>query len=130
MVDRKLTPLQAERVAQIEGFQKALAHIQKLVGELESNRAARPQVLQDLSAQIARELSRMRTRAVAASIGTVGDVAGQLSITATRSVGLQMKLRNLHEGIASLSFQLERALTQVTQPADQPRSGAPDSSNG
>jgi hypothetical protein len=116
MADAKLTPLQAQRIEQIQGFLKTLAHVKKLVGELESNRAARQQVLQALGAQISRELSRMRVRAVSASIGTVADLAGHLSIAATRSVGLQMKLRTLNDGIASLGFQLDRALALAMAP--------------
>jgi hypothetical protein len=116
MADPKLTPLQAERAQQIQEFQKSLARVKKLVSELESNRAARPQVLQDLGSQIARELSRLRARAVGASIGTVADLAGQLSVAANRSSGLLMKLRTLNDGVASLTFQLDRALTAATTP--------------
>jgi hypothetical protein len=116
MADQKITPLQAEQVQRIQDFQKSLARIKKLVGELESNRAARPQVLQDLGSQIAREFSRLRARAVGASIGTVADLAGQLSVAASRSSGLLMKLRTLHDGVASLTFQLDRALTAATTP--------------
>lgn len=116
MADQKLTPLQAERVQQIQDFQKSLAHIKKLIGELESNRAARPQVLQDIGSQISREFSRLRARAVGASIGTVADLAGQLSVAANRSSGLLMKLRTLNDGVASLSFQLDRAMTAATTP--------------
>lgn len=116
MADQKLTPLQAERVQQVQDFQKRLAHIRKLVGELESSRAARPQVLQDIGNQIAREFSQLRARAVGASIGTLADVAGQLSIAASRSSGLLMKIRALNDGVASLSFQLDRAMTAATTP--------------
>lgn len=116
MADQKLTPLQAERVQQIQDFQRSLARIKKLVGDLESNRAARPQVLQDLGSQIARECSRLRARAVSANIGTVADVAGQLSVAANRSSGLLMKLRTLNDGVASIGFQLDRAMTAATTP--------------
>lgn len=116
MADPKLTPLQAERVQRIEEFQKSLARIKKLIGELESNRAARPQVLQETGNQIARELSRFRARAIGANIGTVADLAGQLSVAAGRSSGLLMKIRTLNDGVASLTFQLDRALTAATTP--------------
>lgn len=116
MADPKLTPLQAERVQRIEEFQKSLARIKKLIGELESNRAARPQVLQETGNQIAREFSRFRARAIGANIGTVADLAGQLSVAAGRSSGLLMKIRTLNDGVASLTFQLDRALTAATTP--------------
>jgi hypothetical protein len=123
MADAKLTPLQAQRIEQVQAFQKTLAHIKKLIGELESNRAGRQQVLQGLAAQISREFSRMRVRAISASIGTVADVAGHLSIAASRSVGLQMKLRTLNDGVASLAFQLDRALSQAMTPGEKRPSG-------
>lgn len=116
MADQKLTPLQAERVQQIGDFQRSLTRIRKLIGDLESSRAARPQVLQDLGGQIARECSRLRARAVSANIGTVADVAGQLSVAANRSSGLLMKLRTLNDGVASIGFQLDRAMTAATTP--------------
>jgi hypothetical protein len=119
MAEQKLTPNQMRRIEQIEGFQKTVALVKKLVGELESNRAARPQILQDISARIARELSRMRQRAQGANIGTVADVAGNLSTMAVRSQGLLMKIRMLNDGVASLSFQLDRALTAATTPEDK-----------
>jgi hypothetical protein len=119
MADPKLTPLQAQRIEQIQGFQKTVAHIKKLVGDLESNRSARPQLLQEIASQISRELARMRMRAIGANIGTVADVAGQLAVAANRSMGLQMKLRTLNEGVASLSFQLDRALTAASIPEEK-----------
>jgi hypothetical protein len=124
MAEAKLTPLQAQRIEVIHGFQHTVATIKKLVGELESNRAARPQVLQDIGARIAREFSKLRARATSASIGTVADVAGQLSITASRSSGLLMKIRALNDGVASLTFQLDRALTAASTPEPKRPSGA------
>jgi len=122
MAEQKLTPNQMRRIEQIEGFQKTVALVKKLVGELESNRAARPQILQDIAARIARELSRMRQRAQGANIGTVADIAGNLSTMAVRSQGLLMKIRMLNDGVASLSFQLDRALTAATTPEDKRQS--------
>ncbi len=123
MAEQKLTPNQMRRIEQIEGFQKTVALVKKLIGELEGNRAARPQVLQDISARIARELSRMRQRAQGANIGTVADIAGNLSTMAVRSQGLLMKIRMLNDGVASLSFQLDRALTAATTPEDKRQPG-------
>lgn len=119
MAESKLTPIQAQRVEQITGFLKTVDLVKKLVGDLEANRAARPQILQEICARIARELSRMRIRAVGANVGTVADVAGGLSTMANRSTGLLMKIRGLKDGIASLSFQLDRALQQAQTPEDK-----------
>jgi hypothetical protein len=116
MAEPKLTPIQMQRIDQIQGFQKTVELVKKLVGELEANRAARPQFLQDICARISRDLSRMRQRAIGANIGTVADVAGGLSTMANRSTGLLMKIRGLKDGLASLTFQLDRALVQAQTP--------------
>ena len=122
MAEKKLTPNQQRKVDQIHEFQKTVAHVKKLVGELEGNRAARPQILQNLSAQIAREFLHMRQRALTSNIGTVGDVAGALSMMAGRSAGLMMKIRGLNDGIVSLTMQLDLALKQASEPEkDEPR---------
>lgn len=119
MAEPKLTPIQMQRIDQIQGFQKTVELVKKLVGELEANRAARPQFLQDICARISRDLSRMRQRAIGANIGTVADVAGGLSTMANRSTGLLMKIRGLKDGVASLTFQLDRALVQAQTPEDK-----------
>ena len=116
MAEPKLTPIQMQRIDQITGFLKTVDLVKKLVGELEANRAARPQILQEICARIARELSRMRQRAIGANVGTVADVAGGLATMVTRSTGLLMKIRGLKDGVASLAFQLDRALVQAQTP--------------
>ena len=120
MAQPKLSANQQRRIEEVEGFITALAHIKKLVLELESSRAARVPVIQNLSSQIARELSQMRQRAIRANIGTLADVAGSLSLVAGRSQGLQMKLRMLNEGLVSLGFQLDHALKAASTP-EEPR---------
>ena len=120
MAQAKLSANQLRRIEEVQGFITALAHIKKLVLELESSKAARVPVIQNLSSQIARELSQMRQRAIQANIGTLADVAGSLSLTAGRSQGLQMKLRILHEGLVSLGFQLDHALKAASTP-EEPR---------
>jgi len=119
MAESKLTPIQMQRIDQIQGFLKTVDLVKKLVGELEANRAARPQILQEMCARIARELSRMRQRSIGANVGTVSDVAGSLSTLATRNQGLLMKIRGLKDGVASLSFQLDRALVQAQTPVEK-----------
>ena len=119
----KLTPNQLRRIEELEGFLRSVSLVRKLVTELESNRAARPQLLEDISSRITRELSKVRQRAMAANVGTVADVAGSLATMAKRSQGLQMKIRGLKDGVASLEFQLDRALAQAKTPEEPRPSG-------
>ena len=124
MAPPKLSANQLRRIEEIQGYQKAVAHIKKLVAELESSAAARPLIIQNLSSRIARECSRIRQRALTANIGTVGDVAGALSTMAGRSHGLQLKIRGLIEGVASLTLQLDHALTVARTPEQKQPSDA------
>jgi hypothetical protein len=119
MAESKLTPIQMQRVEQITGFLKTVSLVKKLVSDLEANRAARPQFLQEICARISREMFRMRIRAAGANVGTVPDLAGGLATMATRSTGLLMKIRGLKDGVASLTFQLDRALQQAQTPEDK-----------
>ena len=119
MAEPKLTPLQLRRIEEIEGFLRSVTLVKKLVGELESNRAARPQLLEDLSGRISRELLKLRQRAIAANVGTVADVAGSLATMSKRSQGLLMKIRGLKDGVASLEFQLDRALAVAKTPEEK-----------
>ncbi|HET9709610.1 MAG TPA: hypothetical protein VFP39_15030 [Gemmatimonadales bacterium] len=113
MAEPKLTPIQMQRVEQITGFLKTVNLVKKLVGDLEANRAARPQILQEICSRISREMFRMRIRAGGANVGTVAELAGGLATMANRSTGLLMKIRGLKDGIASITFQLDRALIQA-----------------
>jgi len=125
MAPPKLSANQLRRIGEIQEFQKTVAHLKALVGELDNNRAARPQVLQNLSSSIAREFSHLRQRSLSANVGTLSDVAGQLSIVASRSAGLQMKIRALNDGVASLTIQLDQALKSAMQPEEEKKGGGP-----
>ncbi len=89
-------------------------HVRKLVAELESNRAAKPKIIDGICGNIARELSHMRQRALTANLGTLPDVAGTLAIVAGRAgTGINMKVRALAEGVNSMTIQLDQALKQA-----------------
>jgi len=115
----KLSANQLRRIEEIQTYLKTVAHIKSLVGELENSRAARPQIIQNLASQISRELTRLRQRALTANVGTVSDVAGQLSVVAGRSTGLQMRIRTLNDGVASLNIQLDQAMKAAMQPEEE-----------
>jgi len=116
VVQKKLSAGQARRVDEVEAFQRTVAKVRGLLAELESNRAAKTSIVQGLCAQIARELSQMRQRALTANIGTVGDTAGAVAVMATRSGGLNMKLRGIADGLNSIDIQLDQSLKSALAP--------------
>ncbi len=112
---QKLTPQQVRRIEEIEEFQNTVSHVKSLVAELESNRAAKATVVSGILSSIARELSQMRQRAMTADVGQLADVAGTLSVLASRLGGINFKIRGLTEGIASLTMQLDHSLKEAKE---------------
>lgn len=107
----KLSANQLQRIEELQGYVRTVDHVKKLVAELESSRAANPKILKSISETIARELSRMRQRALTANLGTLPDTAGTLSIVATRQgTGINVKLRALQDGMNSIVIQLDQSL--------------------
>jgi hypothetical protein len=110
---QKLTADQLARIEHIEGFLRTVDHVAKLVHELDSNRAAKSKILENICESIARELGHMRQRALSANIGTIADVAGAMSVMAGRGGGIAMKIRGLSDGVNSLRLQLDQAMKQA-----------------
>ena len=114
---QKLTPNQVRHIEEIQAFIRTVDHVKKLVSELESNRAARPLIINNICGGIARELSQMRQRALSSNVGTLADTAGALSVLAARQgSGLNFKIRALAEGVSSLMIQLDQSLKAASQP--------------
>ena len=119
MAVQKLSANQQRKVDTINLYQKAVDHAKRLVAELDGNRAARAKIVDNICASIARELSQLRQKAMTAPVGTVGDIAGSLSVLAARGgSGLAFKIRGLHEGINSLNMQLDAAMKSALQDKD------------
>ncbi len=108
---QKLSANQIRRIEELQGYVRTVDHVRKLIAELEANRAAKPKILNGICGNIARELSHMRQRALAANLGTLPDVAGTLAIVANRAgTGINMKVRALADGVNSMTIQLDQAL--------------------
>lgn len=116
MAHQKLTADQIRRIEEIEEFRRAADHLNRLVTELEGNRAGQTRTIQALSEKIANEASQMRQRALTANVGTIADVAGTMSVMAGRGGGINMKVRALADSVNSLYIQLDAAMKQATTP--------------
>jgi len=113
----KITPQQQRKIDEITEFQRTVTHVKALVAELESNRAARTVIINNICGTIARELSRLRQRAMTANVGTLADTAGGLAVMAARSGGgINFKIRGLLDGVNSLNMQLELSLKMAMTP--------------
>ncbi|HLQ58573.1 MAG TPA: hypothetical protein VK113_03580 [Gemmatimonadales bacterium] len=108
---QKQTANQIRRIEELQQYVRTVDHVKKMVAELESSRAANPKIIHNICANIARELSHMRQRALTADLGTLPDVAGSLAIVANRAgTGIMMKVRALADGVNSMTMQLDQAL--------------------
>ena len=117
MAGQKLSPNQQRKVDTIHDYQMTVVHVKRLVAELDGNRAANAKIIDNLCATIARELSQLRQKAMTAPVGTVGDVAGSLGVLAARGgSGIAFKIRGLHDGINTLTMQLDAAMKSAMQP--------------
>lgn len=116
-----LTAEQRRRIDEVHGHLAAVQHIKRLVADLESSRAARATIIQGICESIARELSELRQRTLTAKLGSVPDIAGAMSVMASRGAGLNTKLRGLGEGVVSLTMELDQALRSASTPADRDR---------
>ena len=113
---QKQSANQIRRIEELQHYVRTVDHVKKMVAELESNRAANPKIINNLCANIARELSHMRQRALTANLGTLPDVAGSLAIVAGRAgTGHNMKVRALLDGVNSMTIQLDQALKAAHQ---------------
>jgi uncharacterized coiled-coil protein SlyX len=115
---QKLTADQLRRIEELEEFRRAADHLNRLVTELEGNRAGQTRTIQQLSEKIANEASQMRQRALTANVGTIADVAGTMSVLAGRGGGINMKVRALADSVNSLYMQLDAAMKQATTPPE------------
>jgi len=116
-VVQKQSANQIRRIEELQGYVRTVDHVRKLVAELESNRAARPKIIDGICGNIARDLSHMRQRALTANLGTLPDVAGQLAIVANRAgTGINMKVRALADGVNSMTIQLDQSLKTAHEP--------------
>lgn len=116
MAGVKLSASQQRRVDQITELQKVVGHTRATLKELESNRAAKATVVNNLSGMIAREMQQMRQKLLTSPVGTVGDLAGNLSVVASRSQGMNVKIRALNDGLNSIDMQLDLAMKNAMQP--------------
>src|SRR2546428_4582359 len=94
----KLSAEQAQRAEQIQQFIKSTEHVQRLVADLGANRN-QPKIADNICHTIAREMSHLRHRAASANVSTIADVAGPMSVLATRSGILNMKILGLRDPV-------------------------------
>jgi len=117
MAGHKLSAGQQRRVDLLKEYTGTIDHVRRLVSELDANRAARGQFLDNICSSIARELSQLRQKAMTNPVGTMGDTAGTCAVIAGRAgAGIALKIRALNDGVNTISMQIDQAMKAALQP--------------
>lgn len=62
---------------------------------------------------LTRQLDQLKTQAASLSLAPLADTFGMMSMLARRGGGMQLKVRGLREGLASLKINLEGAVRSI-----------------
>jgi hypothetical protein len=102
----KLSAKATETVEYLETLLKEADHFAALVEQY----AAAKKGGDMYAAQLSRELSQLRQKAMARNLGFVADSAGQLGVVASRTGSAVMKGRMLRDGVVSFRGLIERTI--------------------
>lgn len=107
----KLSPRQQAQLAILEPLPRRLEHLHRMIEEMASLRAD-----EALQRQLARNLDELKAQTNSMGLTPLAETFGTMSMIARRSGGLQMRVRGLREGLASLKINYEGALRAATTP--------------
>ena len=111
----KLTSAQHAQLAFLGTLPARFERIHRQIEEIASMRADDTQVR-----NLCRFLDESRNQAGTLNLGPLADTFGRMSMMARRGGGLQMKVRGLREGLASLRTNFEGAHRAASTPAAHP----------
>ena len=112
----KLTSRQKAQLSVLETLPPRIQQIHRLIEEIAGMRAD-----ESVSRRLIRILDESESAASSVGLTGLSETMGVMGMLARRTSGLQMKIRGLREGLASLKINLEGALRSATTPAaDEP----------
>jgi hypothetical protein len=117
----KLTPRQKAQLEVLETLPKRFEHIHRLVEEIAGLRAD-----ESLIRRLCRTLDEGKAAANAVNLSALSETMGMMGMLARRGGGVQMKVRGLRDGLASLRVNFEGALRS----AKTPETGESDEGGG
>lgn len=116
----KLSNQQHLRQSVLDALPKRFDQMHRLIEEIAGLRAD-----ESVSRRLCRILDESRAAANAAGMKALTETMGTMSMLARRNSGLQMKIRGLREGLASLKINFEGAVRAASIPdAEGPKEGA------
>jgi len=115
MAKPTLSGAQQAQLAYLATLPPKLGRIHRLVEEIANLPGGETTVK-----TLCRMLDELRNQATSLTLSSLADVFGMMSMVARRGGGLQMKVRALREGQASLKVNYEGALRAASTPEQKP----------
>ncbi|MEO8448185.1 MAG: hypothetical protein ABI647_00245 [Gemmatimonadota bacterium] len=107
----KLSSRQQAQVAVLETFPPRMETIHRLIEEIAGLRAD-----EQVVRRLGRTLDEMKAGASGMGLGALAETCGMMAIMSRRGGGIQMKVRGLREGLASLKVNFDGAMRSATTP--------------
>jgi hypothetical protein len=118
-VAEKLTSRQQAQMAVLEPMGRRFEQLNRMIEEMANLRAD-----ETLQRKLVRNLDEMKSQASGIGLTALAETLGMMAMLARRSSGLQMRVRGLREGLASLKINYEGAIRAATTPdRDAPEAG-------
>lgn len=107
----KLTPRQQAQLAILEPLGRRFEQLHRMIEEMAGLRAD-----ESLQRKLVRNLDEMKSQTTGIGLTGLSETLGMMAMLARRSGGLQMRIRGLREGLASLKINYEGAMRTATTP--------------
>jgi hypothetical protein len=121
----KLTPRQKAQLEVLETLPQKFEQVHRLVEEIAGLRAD-----ESVIRRLCRILDEGKAAANAVNLTALSETMGMMGMLARRGGGVQMKVRGLREGLASLKINYEGALRSANtpEPGGEEGAGGPEKS--
>jgi len=111
----KLTGAQQAQLVFLEGLKLKFERIHRWIEEIATLKGTDTTVK-----QLCRLLEENKHQATTLSLNSLADTMGMMAMVARRGGGMQMKIRALREGLASLKANWEGAHRAASTPVEEP----------
>lgn len=107
----KLSPRQQAQMAVLEPLGRRFEQLHRMIEEMANLRAD-----EGLQRKLVRNLEEMKAQTSGIGLPALSETLGMMAMLGRRSGGLQMRVRGLREGLASLKINYEGAVRAATSP--------------
>lgn len=120
--------LSAAQQAQLQFLQTLPARFERFHRQIEEMASLRAN--ETAVRNLSRALDALRNEASSLTLSGLADTLGMMAMLSRRGGGLQMRVRGLREGLASLKLNYEGALRAASRPQEEPPGDDPEPVSG